>query len=111
MTYTVICFETEKGRHCVKVPLAFVRQWGVPEPDDDPVRQLTDWIISEEPGPSPWKIDLPILATIDRLVSQLQTRGIGDQLGKAVQDAIQRVAADLPPGMRIQRTQMGSRAA
>src|SRR5215510_15045132 len=97
MTYMVLCLPTpdKKGKICIKIPQAIVRQWGPPEPNGDPLKQIKDWIISEEPPPCPWKVDLPILATIDTLLSHVQNRRVREQLGKTVEDATQQVAADL----------------
>jgi hypothetical protein len=110
---TVICFPVPDSNRkiCVNVPVAIIRDWGLPHPDPGPWKGPIDWILSQEASPEPWKVDLPILATIERLASQLHTQEIRAHVGRAVEDAFHGVAADLPSGIRLERKKLASKAA
>jgi hypothetical protein len=105
-TSMTVCFQFKGEKVCVRVPYAIIRDWGLP-PEHDALKQIRDWIRypgpDVYPGPDTkgWQTDVPILATIDRLVSQL-SNGPRNRLARAVENAIEDTARDLPPGMTLE---------
>jgi hypothetical protein len=105
-TAMVLCLTIEGKKMCVEIPYAFIEQFGPPHPDNDPLSKLANWIITEDPNPQPWKTDLPILATIDHLVSLLNEDKVQRRLGEAVEEAARQVASGLPPGVQLDTATM-----
>jgi hypothetical protein len=75
----------QEGEICIDIPL--LPNWRFREPDPDPLRWISKGVID----PS-WEKDLPIIATIDRLASNLSNVALRKALQGAMQSGVKQPA-------------------
>jgi hypothetical protein len=102
MTVWYICFkDPNTGEvHCIQIPLLI---WRWPWPEPDPNWWWKDWVRFERPTPDPWIVDLPVLATLDHLVSKMtDERGVvKERVQVAIRDSIAEISKSLPENVSV----------
>lgn len=97
-----ICVEIGGRQYCLPILVARLDRWGPPPPPNDPLKDLRGWITQENPDPTPWVTDLPILATIERLTSLVRDDELRRHLESAVEGGAKQLAGALPSGMKLE---------
>ena len=98
-------FAERRSSICFDIPIPIKPEWVDPNPPDPRIiinqQRLQQWA-SVEGEAIPQLVDLPILATMNMLATQVSDERLRQQLTQTMQQVTQEVSQQLPEGMSLE---------